>query len=153
MLATGFTVPLQIQCSACGHQGTVPDHYVGKEVQCPKCQCLLVPLTADKMENYAAKVLFAAQARSEEVIREEAPGPEIPFACPFCGEAYQVSEDLAGKKITCRNCREACKVDKRKEKKARKRKTGYPSNLVWIYILLSLVFLMIGLFLGRLFKS
>jgi hypothetical protein len=146
-------VPLQIQCSACGHRGTVPDSYVGKEIQCPKCQCLLVPLTADKMENYAAKVLFAAQARSEEVIKEETSGPEIPFACPFCGEAYQVSEDLAGKKITCRNCREPCKVDKRKGKKTRKSKARYPAHLLWICVLLSLFFLAIGLLLGRLLKS
>ena len=77
-------MPLQIQCSACGHVGTVPDNYVGREIQCPKCRLLLVPLTPDKMESYAAKVLFAtpappSSAAAEEVIEQEPAGPEIPF--------------------------------------------------------------------------
>src|SRR5436309_2003425 len=49
---TGFAVPLRIQCSSCGHQGTVPDTYLGKEILCPACRGRLVPLTPDKMENF-----------------------------------------------------------------------------------------------------
>ena len=104
-------MPLQIVCSTCGHKDTVPDSLVGTEVHCPKCHALLVPLTPDKLENFAAKVLFAAPAtiQSEEVIREDVNGPEIDFVCPFCGDAYRVSAELAGKKITCRSCREPCR--------------------------------------------
>jgi hypothetical protein len=137
----------------------VPDSFVGKEVQCPKCRRLLVPLTPEKMENYAAKVLFAAQAdprqaRGEEIIREEAAGPEIPFACPFCGEAYQVSEDLAGKKITCRNCREPCKVDSPKTtKKTRRNRSKFSWQMVWLGALLALVFILIGFLMGRVSRS
>jgi hypothetical protein len=114
---------------------------------------LLVPLTADKMENYAAKILFAAPAQAEEVIQEAPDGPEIPFACPFCGEAYQVSEDLAGKKITCRNCREPCKVEKPTTKKRRRKKPRQSWQLVGLCIFLSLLFLLIGLILGQILKS
>jgi hypothetical protein len=66
----------------------------------------------EKLEREAAKIIFSAPAKpQEEVARADPQGPEIPFVCPFCGEAYQVSEELAGKKITCRNCREPCRVD------------------------------------------
>jgi hypothetical protein len=132
----------------------VPDSYVGKEIQCPKCQRLLVPLTPDKMESYAAKVLFAAPARGEEVAAEPPVGPEIPFSCPFCGEAYQVSEDLAGKKITCRNCREPCKVDSPKaKKKSRRTKPRVSWRLAGLGVLLALVFILIGYLIGRISRS
>ncbi len=66
----------------------------------------------EKLEREAAKIIFSAPAKPAEEIAHATPqGPEIPFVCPFCGETYQVSEDLAGKKITCRNCREPCRVD------------------------------------------
>ena len=67
----------------------------------------------ERIEREAVKILFsaAAKAEEEEVIRAEPQGPEIPFVCPFCNESYQVSEQLAGKKINCRNCREPCRVD------------------------------------------
>jgi len=34
--------------------------------------------------------------------------------CPFCSEAYPVSEELAGKTISCRNCREPSRVRAKK---------------------------------------
>ncbi len=147
-------VPLLIECS-CGHRGTVPDQLVGKEVQCPKCHKLLVPLTADKMENFAAKVLFATPGRSDEptevlTVPEDHSDSEIPFTCPFCGETYQVSADLADKKISCRNCREACKVDAFEQKKPRRRKSKGGPNLSWLYIFLAALILFIGILLGRL---
>ena len=72
----------------------------------------------EKLEREAAKMLFSAPAEgAEEVARAEPQGPEISFVCPFCNEAYQVSEDLAGKKINCRNCREPCRVDAKKVRK------------------------------------
>ncbi len=145
-------MPLQIQCSCCGHKGTVPDSFVGREIQCPKCQCVLVPLTEDKMESFAAKVLFATPAAGgEEVVQEGASGPEILFACPFCGEAYQVSEDLAGKKITCRNCREPCKVDAPAKKKKKRRARGnVPWTTIGIGAVVAVLFLVLGIMLGRL---
>jgi hypothetical protein len=133
----------------------VPDHYVGKEVLCPSCHKALVPLTPDKMESYAAKVLFSAPAQrapapTQEVVREEATGPEIPFACPLCGETYQVSEELVGKRITCRNCRELCKVNAPAPKQKR---SSQPSRLPWLALclgmLLAALFVAIGFIMGR----
>ena len=55
----------------------------------------------EKLEREAAKMLFQAPAAKEEPAAPAQPqGPEIAFVCPFCNEEYQVSEDLAGKKIT-----------------------------------------------------
>jgi transcription elongation factor Elf1 len=69
----------------------------------------------EKLEREAAKIIFSAAAKSdEETVPAEPQGPEIAFVCPFCNEAYRVSEELAGKKINCRNCREACRVDTKK---------------------------------------
>jgi len=154
--ASGFTVPLQIQCSSCGHQGTVPDSYLGKEILCPKCQRLLVPLTPDKMESYAAKVLFAApglaaRAEDRDVVEQQEPptGAEVPFTCPSCGAAYQVSEELAGKKINCRNCQEPCRVHSPKPNKRPRRQESF-RPFVWFAVLLSLLFIAIGFLLGRL---
>lgn len=65
------------------------------------------------------KVLFAAPAQPAEVHAVESDGrPQITFVCPFCNEVYPISEDLAGKKINCRNCYEASRAPG-KEKKAR----------------------------------
>jgi hypothetical protein len=111
------------------------------------------------MENYAAKVLFAAQAErrqehGEEVIREEVAGPEVPFTCPFCGEVYQVSEELAGKKISCRNCREPCKVDSPKStNRARRPRPKFSWQMVGFGAFLALVFILIGFLMGRISRS
>jgi hypothetical protein len=145
-------VPLLIQCS-CGHQGTVPDQFVGKEVQCPKCHKLLVPLTADKMENFAAKVLFSTPGRSDEAAEVlTIPGDDsqaqIPFTCPFCGENYAVSADLADKKINCRNCREPSRVDGPAKKKPRRPRADVAPNFAWLYVLLGIVILFLGIIIG-----
>jgi len=72
----------------------------------------------EKLEREAAKMLFQAPAAKEEPAAPAQPqGPEIAFVCPFCNEEYQVSEDLAGKKITCRNCREPSRVDAKKPRR------------------------------------
>jgi hypothetical protein len=43
--------------------------------------------------------------------KEEKEEPEgIKFVCSFCDETYQVSEELAGKAIRCRNCGELDRV-------------------------------------------
>jgi len=66
----------------------------------------------EKLERDAAKILFSTPTKPEEPVAAATPkGPEIEFVCPFCNETYQVSVDLAGKKINCRNCREPCRVD------------------------------------------
>src|SRR5947207_14334138 len=70
----------------------------------------------EKLEREAAKIIFSAPAAGAEEVAPAVPqGPEIAFVCPFCNEAYQVSEQLAGKKINCRNCREPCRVDAKKD--------------------------------------
>jgi hypothetical protein len=69
----------------------------------------------EKLEREAAKILFSAPAKVEEdVARAQAQGPQIPFVCPFCNEAYPVSAELAGKTISCRNCREPSRVGAKK---------------------------------------
>jgi hypothetical protein len=68
----------------------------------------------EKLEREAAKIIFSAPAKPKEVVRAELQGPEIPFVCPFCNEAYPVSEELAGKTISCRNCREPSRVGAKK---------------------------------------
>lgn len=119
----------------------------------------MVPLTQDKMESYAAKVLFAAPVQHEDKIVEEViatakgDGREVPFTCPFCSESYQVSADLAGKKITCRNCREACKVDDPNKKPPRTKKSRPANYQTWVYVALTLVTLIVGILIGRLFNS
>ena len=148
------SVPLQIEC-ACGHRATVPDEYVGKEIQCPRCKKLLIPLTHDKMENFAARVLFAAPSQkaepAEEIIPAPGVGPEITFTCPFCNESYQVSQDLAGKKISCRNCREPCKVDELEEAPRRPKKRDKSAHRgIWAWLLVALLILVVGILLGRL---
>lgn len=66
----------------------------------------------ERLEREAAKILFSAPTQSEEELPHANPqGPEILFVCPFCNETYHVSAELVGKKINCRNCREACRVD------------------------------------------
>jgi hypothetical protein len=152
--AAEFNVPLQIEC-ACGHRGTVPDEYVGKEIQCPSCKKLLIPLTQDKMENFAARVLFAAPARKDDSAEEIIPaaefGPQITFTCPFCSETYQVSVELAGKKISCRNCGQPFKVDEiDKEPHLHEKKGKRKRHDAWMWIVVALLFLAIGILLGRL---
>ncbi len=95
-----------MECLSCGFQMHVSARRAEQKLQCPRCQ--------EQLERQAVKILFAAPAPSgeEEVHRAQPTGPEIPFVCPFCGEAYQVSAELAGKKINCRNCREPCRVGK-----------------------------------------
>ena len=68
----------------------------------------------EKLEREAAKIIFSAPAKPKEVVHAEPQGPEIPFVCPFCNEGYPVSEELAGKTISCRNCREPSRVGAKK---------------------------------------
>ena len=95
----------EITCSKCGHRITVVD---GQRIICPNCK-----------DSEAVKALFAAPARPQEVHAVEPDGrPQITFVCPFCNEMYAVSEELAGKKINCRNCYEASRAPG-KEKNAK----------------------------------
>ena len=64
----------------------------------------------EKLEREAARIIFSAPAKPKEVVPAELQGPEISFVCPFCNEAYPVSEEFAGKMIRCRNCREPSRV-------------------------------------------
>ncbi len=90
----------EIACLVCGHKISVAD---GERIICPNCK-----------EKEAVKALFSATARPEEVHHTQPDGPQLTFICPFCSETYSVSEELAGKKITCRNCYEPCRVPERK---------------------------------------
>ncbi|MBM4067715.1 MAG: hypothetical protein FJ271_02040 [Planctomycetes bacterium] len=96
-------MPTEISCSRCGHRVTVVD---GQRIICPNCK-----------ETEAVKALFAAPAPPPEVHAFEHDGrPQITFVCPFCSEVYPVSEDLAGKKINCRNCYEASRAPGKEKK-------------------------------------
>lgn len=68
----------------------------------------------EKLEREAAKIIFSAPAKPKEAVGAEPHGPEIAFVCPFCNEAYPVSEELAGKTMRCRNCRESSRVGAKK---------------------------------------
>jgi hypothetical protein len=150
-------VPLQIQCSSCGHLGTVPDEYIGREIQCPQCRTVLVPLTQDKMESFAAKVLFSTPVRREETaeaVIESAPsGPEISFTCPFCSESYQVSKELEGKKIACRNCHEPSRVESaHAKKKTPPEKPASSWPLIAIGVGAAVFLMIIGFILGQVLR-
>lgn len=88
----------------------------------------------ENREREAAKALFSAQPKPEdaEIVRADPAGPEIVFVCPFCDDSYQVSSDLAGKTIKCRNCHELCRVDKRKEKKRKVGPLGFSPRSFWL---------------------
>jgi transposase-like protein len=101
------------------------------------------------MESFAAKVLFAAPAHEEEIIVAKPAGPEVEFVCPFCGETYPVSKELSGKKIVCRNCREASLVDAPKPLKRRRSKSRYSWQLVWLCFALAFITFALGLVIGR----
>ena len=101
---------LAITCPSCRHEWLVPKASVGKAMTCPGCRKRLLPSSPESMDNYATKLLFAAPAGEQEVIRPKAKGPQVTFVCPFCDATYQVSKKLAGKKINCRNCHEPSRV-------------------------------------------
>lgn len=106
----------EITCSKCGHRVTVID---GQRIICPNCK-----------ETEAVKALFTAPSRTEEAIPvvDSDSRPQLIFICPFCSETYPVSEDLAGKKINCRNCYEASRAPG-KEKKSKSREPDLPPVL------------------------
>jgi hypothetical protein len=93
----------------------------------------------EKLERDAARMIFSAPTPRAEA-EEPAPprellGPEIAFVCPFCQEAYSVSEELAGKTIKCRNCRAASRVGS-ESKPRKRRREGLP---FWLGIVVGAV--------------
>jgi hypothetical protein len=86
----------------------------------------------EKLEREAAKIIFSTQAKPEdaEVVRAKPQGPEVVFVCPFCNATYQVSEDLAGKAMKCRNCRELSKVDAKRSVAVAV--SGFNSRSFWL---------------------
>jgi transcription elongation factor Elf1 len=89
-------------CSACGETYVIDPELAGKQIQCRACHAL-VP----------AQAVRPASAPEPETPAAKAPAPPkagIPFTCPVCGERYEVSEKLAGKKILCRVCGEPARA-------------------------------------------
>ena len=125
-----------IKCPLCGQQ-FLCDGLPGQEIVCPHCESRL-KIPGD---------IEAAAANTLEIISDDeadAPpeGPQITFACPFCWETYDVSADLAGKKINCRGCSEPSIVlmplieqEKHTGRKKVKRKSSISSSPAqpWFY--------------------
>ena len=111
-------------------------------------------MDAENLEREAVKIIFSAPAKpgEEEVVRAEPEGPEIAYVCPFCGEAYQVSKELAGKTITCRNCREPGRVDADKQKPKRTARRGIHVRSFWLGFALGVAVAVLGVLLLRLVK-
>jgi hypothetical protein len=85
---------IRFVCPSCGHKTNVPDSFAGKKVKCVKCSALApVPEPAPGPEAPAAPAAEPAPA-------------DVPFTCPSCGAHFEVSADLAGKTIRCRECEE-----------------------------------------------
>ena len=113
---------------------------------------LMVLRMDENLEREAVKILFSAPAQPEEVVRAEPEGPEIAYICPFCGETYQVSKELAGKTITCRNCREPGRVDADKQKPKRATRRGIHFRSFWLGFALGVAVAALGVFLMKLVK-
>jgi hypothetical protein len=105
-----------------------------------------LPMDGENLEREAVKILFSAPAQPEEVVRADPEGPEIAYVCPFCGEAYQVSRELAGKTITCRNCREPGRVDAQKPKSKRTARRGMHPRSFWLGFALGVAVAALGVF-------
>src|SRR5262249_40231250 len=97
----------------------------------------------EKLEREAAKIIFSAPAKPKEVVRAEPQGPEVSFVCPFCNEAYPVSEEFAGKTISCRNCREPSRVGAKKiSPPVANRQNLWPGVIVGVVLTLIVVVLL-----------
>jgi hypothetical protein len=81
---------------------------------CPKCGTAPATQQQDQPEEEAYRLADAepparpAKASKTPKVSKEPEG--IKFVCAFCDETYQVSKDLAGKVIRCRNCGELDRV-------------------------------------------
>jgi DNA-directed RNA polymerase subunit RPC12/RpoP len=82
---------------------------------CPKCGTALAtadPQNRQEEQTYGlADVEPLAQAAKVSAIPDIQKEPDgIKFVCSICDETYQVSRDLAGQTIRCRNCGELDRV-------------------------------------------
>lgn len=109
------SVPTEIVqqlCGNCKKLMAVSAEQLGSGVPCPYCGWVAHRPTPKGLEDEAAMIMLSASTKAEEEIVSASPdGPEVPFECPFCGETYQVSDELVGKDINCRNCRARCQVE------------------------------------------
>ena len=111
-------------------------------------------MDGENLEREAVKIIFSAPAKpgEEEVVRAEPEGPEIAYVCPFCGETYQVSKELAGRTITCRNCREHGRVDADKPKPKRASGRGIHVRSFWLGFALGVAVAALAVFLLKMTK-
>src|ERR1700719_1830936 len=101
-------------CSACGETYVIDPELAGKQIQCRACQAL-VPAQAVRpaTEQETPAQAEPRPSAGKHKAGTNAPAPRkagIPFACPVCGERYEVSEKLAGKKMLCRVCGEPARA-------------------------------------------
>jgi transcription elongation factor Elf1 len=101
-------------CPACRETYVVPVEFAGKEIQCRACKATVpaqaaVPAAANASEVPAEAKPPRPAVRSKGTQQNV----QIEFVCPVCGERYQVSEKLAGKKMLCRVCGEPARAPSR----------------------------------------
>ncbi len=103
-------------CSACGETYVIDPELAGKQIQCRACQALVPaqavrPATAPEQETPAEAEPHPSAGKHKAAGNAPAPRQAgIPFTCPVCGERYEVSEKLAGKKMLCRVCGEPARA-------------------------------------------
>ena len=105
-------------CPACRETYVVPPEFSGKEIQCRACKAVAPAQTAMFAPAEAPKVSVAAKTPkpgARKVLTGESAQRKqlLEFVCPVCGETYEVSEKLAGKKILCRVCGEPARAPSR----------------------------------------
>lgn len=86
-------MPIQADCSSCGHSFQASSKYAGKKVKCPECK---EPLT-----------LPAAKSKAKASSKKNA--AKITLKCK-CGQKFNAKAELAGKKIKCPKCEQPIRV-------------------------------------------
>lgn len=87
-------MPIAFACPQCGHQGSVPDEFQGKQIRCKKCgTASSVPMARPK----PPPLKLAAPAVSKST---NFPPPQLTKKCSFCGGLLPESAER------CHHCQE-----------------------------------------------
>src|SRR5436309_3231560 len=98
---------LRFACPKCGTVHEAAENSAGRKLACSKCgQRLQVPPVP------ASKTVMgtplpeppAPAAQPTPVTARSGAAVQSVFACPRCGQTYQVNRDVAGKRTTCPKC-------------------------------------------------
>jgi hypothetical protein len=123
---------IRFTCPTCPTRYEVPDYRAGQKAYCLDCGNLFqvpnanVKLTEAELSPPSAQsgpmTEILSEAREGSPWQHIASGPanehgdepslasRPEFACHLCGDAYQVNDELVGKVIRCRTCREFGRV-------------------------------------------